>query len=206
MEKDSTSTWTWSRVRGLRGVREVRDSSKQKHAVVKVTEDEFRLMGWSLPNGPKMLCGPSLRNTVPKSLRSNMVKWTLLTGTLSPDTLTLVVFMHESLPLLRLRLIESFRRLLVRCKNSFYWDLELSHSMKSESHHPFAPIHFSLVLRKDVFLSLVPFTTVSCISPPQKKMRLLMILTTPVESLSLRFPKRETLKILIRFTQTETQL
>ena len=51
----------------------------------------------------------------------------------------------------RLGLIESFRRFWVRCKSSCYWDLELSHSMKSESHHPFVPINYSLVLLKRRF-------------------------------------------------------
>ena len=36
-------------------------------------------------------------------------------------------------------LIESLRRLWVYCKNGFYWDLEFSHSMKSERPHAFVP-------------------------------------------------------------------
>jgi hypothetical protein len=36
--------------------------------------------------------------------------------------------------------------------------------MKSEVHHPFVPMYSSLVLLKTHFLSLVPFTTVCCVS------------------------------------------
>ena len=65
----------------------------------------------------------------------------------------------------RLGLLESFRRPWVCCKRSFYWGFELSHRMKSETHYPFVPMYYSLVLLKTLFLSLVPFTTVCCISP-----------------------------------------
>jgi len=37
------------------------------------------------------------------------------------------------------------------CKGSCYWDLELSNSMKSESHHPFVPIHYALALLTRLF-------------------------------------------------------
>jgi hypothetical protein len=51
-------------------------------------------------------------------------------ASLSTDNLTLVVFMHEALPLLRK--IRADRIVLeVLGKSSFYWDLELRHSMQS---------------------------------------------------------------------------
>jgi hypothetical protein len=65
----------------------------------------------------------------------------------------------------------------VRCKSSlywvvvvYYWDFELSykHLVTSEAHHPFVPMYCSLVLLKTLFLSLVPYTTVCCISQTKK--------------------------------------
>ncbi len=64
----------------------------------------------------------------------------------------------------KLGLFESFRRPWVCCKSRIYWGFELSHSMKSETHHPFVPVYYSLVILKTPFLSFVPFTTVCCIS------------------------------------------
>jgi hypothetical protein len=60
--------WKWSRVRK---VREVRVSSKQKHASVKVTEDllnrRIQVYGLVTPERSKnvVLCGPCSRNTLP---------------------------------------------------------------------------------------------------------------------------------------------
>ena len=61
--------------------------------------------------------------------------------------------------------------IILGCKSRFYWDLELSHSMKSESHHPFVPIHYSLVLlyyeclsrRQHCILNAYPLGIKSCI-------------------------------------------
>ena len=68
----------------------------------------------------------------------------------------------------RLGLLESFRRPWVCCKRSFYWGFELSHRMKSETHYPFVPMYYSLVLLKTLFLSLVPLTTMLYFPKKQK--------------------------------------
>ena len=61
------------------------------------------------------------------------------------------------------------RRRLCTVQMVYYWDFELSykHLVTSEAHHPFVPMYCSLVLMKTLFLSLVPYMTVCCIS--QKK-------------------------------------
>jgi len=96
---------------------------------------------------------------------------------LSSDNLTLLVFMHEALPFLRkIRALTIVQEAVGALKSGlywvvvvYYWDLELSykHLVTSEVHHPFVPMYFSLVLLKTLFLSLVPYTSVCCIS--QKK-------------------------------------
>ena len=98
---------------------------------------------WQSPTRPVLLNVSS----------QSWVKWTLLEGSSC------------------LRFIESFRRMWVFCKSSFYWDLELSHSMKSETHHPFVPVHYSLVLLKTLASVLGTIhDRVLCF--PQKKMRI----------------------------------
>ncbi len=96
----------------------------------------------------------------------------------------------------RLGLIESFRRFWsgVRYKSSCYCqDLELSHIMKSDSHHPFVPIHYSLVLLKRLFSVLGTIDDCALIS--QKKKYGLVLHT---EGLPLRFPTEYSI-----YTQTE---
>ncbi len=89
----------------------------------------------------------------------------------------------------------------VYCKNGFYWDLEFSHSMNSEISFSmkscFCTMCYSLVLLKTLFLSLVPFTTVCCISPKKfaDDVAKMVLYTDPPEGLPLSEPNiRSTLK------------
>ena len=56
------------------------------------------------------------------------------------------------------------------CKRSFYWGFELSHNMKSETHHPFVPMYYSLVVSKTVFLCF--YHSRLCVEFPTPKKRM----------------------------------
>ncbi len=80
MEEDSTSNVPMLAASGtfITGtadgtITEARHHVKRQRAAVYVSEDllnrQIQDYGLSLPNGPKMLCGASSRNTVPRSFR-----------------------------------------------------------------------------------------------------------------------------------------
>jgi hypothetical protein len=106
----------------------VRVVPKEKNTVMVKEDILYRRisdMVWSVEYGSTILFGVSSRNTVARRIRTS----------LSPDNLTLVtvvVFIPEVLPLLRkIRSHRIVQEVLGSCKSSFYWDLELRHSMKS---------------------------------------------------------------------------
>jgi hypothetical protein len=83
MQQDSTSKVSMLAARGTfiastaDGTNtEARHSTKRHRAAEHLSEDllnrHIKIMGWSLPNGPKILCGVSSRNTVPRSSRVKM--------------------------------------------------------------------------------------------------------------------------------------
>ena len=90
--------------------------------------------------------------------------------------------------------------------------------MKPESHHPFVPMHYSLVLWKRSCFCPWYHSRPCLVFPPQKKIvadvTKLVLRTALPEGLSLRFPSRifslyshrTEDKILLRFAQAEPQL